>query len=68
MGTVTIRDTNAKPETSGSNEVIRDVRSDQYGQIIGRCGNVRVQWTFSTRMWFWAGGHFGYLESAKAAD
>lgn len=58
---VTIKHADASPEKDGGKYVIRDV-VDSIG-ITGRCGNVRVEWTFSTNLWFWAGGFFGYLDA-----
>lgn len=57
----TIKSKNAKPEISDGKYIIRNVRDTICG-IRGVCGNVLVAFTFSTNLWYWDGGFYGYLD------
>jgi len=59
---VTIKDETATPELQNKQYILRDVHTNSWGGIVGRCGNVKVAFTFSTNLWYWDGGFFGYLD------
>ena len=45
--------------TLAQRAIIRDVKTNGYGAVVGRCGKIKVGFTWATRLWFWDDEIFG---------